>query len=61
MESILAQAIRLGDFLVDRVCAHRFGDRVVEGGVEECNAFDLRKLVSAVTDDLQCGKIVPFV
>jgi hypothetical protein len=60
MESILAQAVRLGDFLVDRVCAHGFRDCVVEGGVEEGDALYVWKLGFAMADDFQCGKIVTF-
>lgn len=54
MESVLAQAIRLGDFLVDSVCAHGFRDGVMKGGVKEGDAPDLGQLGSAVSNYFQC-------
>jgi hypothetical protein len=54
MESILAQTIRLGNLLVDRVRAHRFRDCLVKRGVKECNASNFGKLFSAKADYLQC-------
>jgi hypothetical protein len=58
VEPILAQSIRLGHFLVDRVRVHGFGDGLMECGVKECNALDVRQLISAETDDLQRGEVV---
>lgn len=53
MEPVLSQAICLGHFLVDRVCAHWFRDGVMKGGVKKGNAPDLRQLGSAVAHYLQ--------
>jgi hypothetical protein len=58
VEPIFAQSIRLGHFLVDRVRVHGFGDGLMECGVKECNALDVRQLISAETDDLQRGEVV---
>lgn len=60
MESILAQTIRLGDFLVDWVCAYGFGDCLVESRVEEGDASNFGELCFAQADYLQRGEIVAF-
>jgi DNA-binding MltR family transcriptional regulator len=44
VEPILAQTIRLGDFLVDWVCAYGFGDSLVERRVEKSDASDFGEL-----------------
>lgn len=61
VKPILAQAIRLGDFLVDWVCAYGFGNSLVERRVEESDAFDFGELCFAQADYLQRGEIVTFV
>mgnify|MGYP006919976137 CR=1 FL=1 len=44
VKSILAQTIRLGDFLVDWVCTYGFGDSLVERRVEKSYASDFGEL-----------------
>lgn len=60
MESIFAQTIRLGDFLVDRVCAYGFGDCLMESRVEEGDTSNFGKLYFAQANYLQRGEIVAF-
>jgi hypothetical protein len=52
MESILAQTIRLGYFLVDWVCAYGFGDSLVESRVEVGDASNVGELYLAQADYL---------
>lgn len=60
VESILAQTIRLGNFLVDWVCAYGFGDCLVESGVEEGDACNFGELYFAQADYLQRREVVTF-
>lgn len=60
VESILAQTIRLGDFLVDWVCAYGFGDCLMESRVEEGDTFDFGELYFTQANYLQRGEIVAF-
>lgn len=60
VESILAQAIRLRGFLVDWICAHGFGDCLVESRVEEGDASDFGELGFAQANYLQRGEVVSF-
>lgn len=53
VKSVFAQTIRLGDILIDRVCAHGFRDGLMEGRVEKGNALDFGKLAFAVTNYFQ--------
>lgn len=60
MESILAQTIRLGDFLVDWVCTDGFGDCLMERRVEVGDTSNFRELYFAQANYLQRGEIVAF-
>lgn len=60
MESILAQTIRLGDFLVDWVCACGFGDCLMESRIEEGDTSNFGELYFAQANYLQRGEIVAF-
>lgn len=58
VEPILPQSICLGDLLVDRICLHVVGECLMEGGVEESDAGDLRELFATETDDFQSREVV---
>lgn len=60
VESILAQTIRLGDFLVDWVCTYSFGDCLMESRVEEGDTSNFGELYFAQANYLQRGEIVAF-
>lgn len=60
VESILAQAICLGDFLVDWVCTYGFGDCLMESRIEEGDTSNFGELYFAQANYLQRGEIVAF-
>lgn len=58
VEPILSQPICLGDLLIDGICLHVVWECLMEGGVEESNAGDLRELFATETDDFQSREVV---
>lgn len=58
MEPVLAQPVRLGHLLVDRVRFHVLRKRLVERTVEVGNTSDTGQLLATCSDNLQGRKVV---
>ena len=58
MEPVLAQPVRLGYFLVDRVRFDVFRERLVECTVKIGDTSDPWELLAACPDNLQSRKVV---
>lgn len=61
VESIFAESMRLGHFLVNRVCSHVFRERLMECAVEKGDALGIGVIFSTCSDDFKGGEVVPIL
>lgn len=58
VKSIFPQSMRLGYLLVDWICLHVFGERLMECAIEVGDVLEIGKILSTCPDDLEGGKVV---
>lgn len=59
VKSIFPQSMRLGYLLVDWICLHMFGERLMECAIEVGDVLEVGEILPTCPDNFEGGKVVP--